>query len=597
MAKLKAADLKALPDDMFGLPKTRQYPMPDEEHVRSAIRFFRYCKEKDRKELAENIVRRAKELKMKIKVQPSNPFYKYAKKYLSPDGEIILEFHIGQLSPIVPLQPERILSKFQYDEKESKVPFLTQMDKLKRIWDNQNISTDKKTNMSHEILKECISLKKPITADIFMIYEAIDMINYLQTPIPDSTTNNLPLAYRISDNDSLIINDLMTKYTDEIPKEIIANNIKKINNTSKSDLAYTYILYNNLFSKDTKDYVADTITDSQLNDLENRIYISNSTLNKYLPIFSSDDKSRINSDGVDENAIAHIEAILRLVENPFRLESTVVKLAKKALSSDFIINNDIAQIHLIKMVNEDEVIKGYHVIDIQEKPFFFIENFDGSIYYTLPLQRNGGVIDFFCVKVFKPGDQDYNDNFISYICGAKLDGFKLSIKGIRYNPQNSINLESQDFKDLLDGFRINGKGNISLIIGIDRSWYEKLSLCEKEMKTNLSEESEDLSAYKHNLCFLFALINVINRDYANWSPNTIGDKGSEDYKDAIKTMNKAIELFKEGIKTISKRDTEFVFTKFFIANDYASKLDIFEQGIDDGEFDQKVLAAYNWIIR
>ena len=77
MAKLTSSQLKALPDEYFGLPKTRQYPMPDEEHVIKAIQFFRYCKPENKDELAKNINRRAKELKMHIKVQPSSAFYKY----------------------------------------------------------------------------------------------------------------------------------------------------------------------------------------------------------------------------------------------------------------------------------------------------------------------------------------------------------------------------------------------------------------------------------------------------------------------------------------------------------------------------------------
>ena len=36
MAKLKAASRNALADRVFGLPKTREYPMPDKNHARLA---------------------------------------------------------------------------------------------------------------------------------------------------------------------------------------------------------------------------------------------------------------------------------------------------------------------------------------------------------------------------------------------------------------------------------------------------------------------------------------------------------------------------------------------------------------------------------
>jgi len=36
MAKLKASSRNALADRVFGLPKTREYPMPDKNHARLA---------------------------------------------------------------------------------------------------------------------------------------------------------------------------------------------------------------------------------------------------------------------------------------------------------------------------------------------------------------------------------------------------------------------------------------------------------------------------------------------------------------------------------------------------------------------------------
>ena len=44
-----------LPNEVFGLPKKRKYPMPDKKHVFSAIKFFNFVDEEDEKELAKNI--------------------------------------------------------------------------------------------------------------------------------------------------------------------------------------------------------------------------------------------------------------------------------------------------------------------------------------------------------------------------------------------------------------------------------------------------------------------------------------------------------------------------------------------------------------
>lgn len=52
---------KELPDNLFGLPQRREYPMPDAAHVRAAEAYFRYCPEELKPELARNILRFAQE--------------------------------------------------------------------------------------------------------------------------------------------------------------------------------------------------------------------------------------------------------------------------------------------------------------------------------------------------------------------------------------------------------------------------------------------------------------------------------------------------------------------------------------------------------
>ena len=81
-AVLNAKKRNEIPDELFGLPKERKYPLNDGAHVRKAIQFFKYCESHKRNELATNINKRIKELKMDITVSEDNPFYKYANKSL-----------------------------------------------------------------------------------------------------------------------------------------------------------------------------------------------------------------------------------------------------------------------------------------------------------------------------------------------------------------------------------------------------------------------------------------------------------------------------------------------------------------------------------
>lgn len=75
----------------FGLPNTKQYPMPDAAHVRSAIKFFNYVKPSQEKELAHNIIKRMKELGVNdVEIGDKNRL----SKYISNDDTIA---HYGRL--------------------------------------------------------------------------------------------------------------------------------------------------------------------------------------------------------------------------------------------------------------------------------------------------------------------------------------------------------------------------------------------------------------------------------------------------------------------------------------------------------------------
>ena len=87
-ARLTAAQRRALPDDAFGLPKERKYPLivKDESgnyewnHLRDAIAYFHTCKdETKKKELAGNIAKVIKKYNVDIEIKPNNKIRTYAK--------------------------------------------------------------------------------------------------------------------------------------------------------------------------------------------------------------------------------------------------------------------------------------------------------------------------------------------------------------------------------------------------------------------------------------------------------------------------------------------------------------------------------------
>ena len=55
--RLDTEERKEIPNNEFGLPERREYPMPDAAHVRAAEAYFRYCPEELKPRLAKAILR------------------------------------------------------------------------------------------------------------------------------------------------------------------------------------------------------------------------------------------------------------------------------------------------------------------------------------------------------------------------------------------------------------------------------------------------------------------------------------------------------------------------------------------------------------
>lgn len=67
--RLDAEERRKLKDSDFGIPESREFPMPDAAHVRAAESYFRYAPEDKKGELARRILQKAK----KFGVHVSSP--------------------------------------------------------------------------------------------------------------------------------------------------------------------------------------------------------------------------------------------------------------------------------------------------------------------------------------------------------------------------------------------------------------------------------------------------------------------------------------------------------------------------------------------
>ena len=70
-----------LPDNVFGIPQERKYPMPDEKHTRSAIKLFNHVEPKYEEQLAKAIIKNMKKYNIDASVVgPNNRLRKYLPK-------------------------------------------------------------------------------------------------------------------------------------------------------------------------------------------------------------------------------------------------------------------------------------------------------------------------------------------------------------------------------------------------------------------------------------------------------------------------------------------------------------------------------------
>ena len=67
-----------IPDNEFGIPQERKYPLDTESHVRSAVKMFNYVEPKYEEQLARAVIKKMKKFGIKdMKISKENRLYKY----------------------------------------------------------------------------------------------------------------------------------------------------------------------------------------------------------------------------------------------------------------------------------------------------------------------------------------------------------------------------------------------------------------------------------------------------------------------------------------------------------------------------------------
>lgn len=591
MAKLTAAQLKALPDSMFGLPKTRQYPMPDKAHVIKAIQFFKFCKDSDKPELAKNINRRAKELKMQIKVQPSSAFYKYADKSILKEAVLIQEFHIGQLSPIVTLQPEVLRMSFGNGKREdSDGP----LERLNKIW-GSNMSLDEKKESTATIVTGAIKEGCEVNAQMLAILEGIDDMAYMQSSWTPDEENTPNLASRLYDRNNefyMIIQDAIREHRlDDILKIMKSMTPGTMFACTVALVKYTTELTNN-----EKRFILDRIP--KMPEPIKLINLFNVFTDNNDPNLVHKDNENVVKNMTDEDIYA-INGFINMITDVRKLW-IIERIACRNFNANktdiFVgITGDLAegntdslgvrmQLEIFRLMETNPSI-GYYRKTLENGFLNFIRI--GRRIYTVSYVYSETRYHLHLICVIDYDNPEYNQNMVSFIMGSDIK-FKIITRTITMPEREHPSLEASDFASVYKGIQINTNGNVSFMIDELQPWDDKLAICKKMMERNLKDK--EYENYKNNLCALYSLINII---YNKYNPTLMDD--SAEAKAGIHTMDKATTLFRNGIEQMNKIQPEFNFIDYYLSQHYNDKLEVFTS-MDDKELRDEATIAYRWII-
>lgn len=178
--KLVLSEEESKEDMFYGLPELKKYPMPDEKHVLSAIRFFNYVSPENEEELAKNIKKKMKEYNISSDhVGDKNRL----KKYIKEDAIVISEFEFDnfddiQLSLVFDLGSVLVENTFHY---------------LDALYSNKNIPNHL-ANRIYSYIMNTFEGKK----DYLEYCSRSEYYRYMTNNAPKDITKYIPTALKVN---------------------------------------------------------------------------------------------------------------------------------------------------------------------------------------------------------------------------------------------------------------------------------------------------------------------------------------------------------------------------------------------------------------
>lgn len=567
MAKLTSEQRNNLPEDVFGIPEDRAYPMPDEAHVRSAITYFHACPQGKKKELADNINRMAKKYNMKVSLKPHSPFKPYADKEILEEGATLV---IEGFSLPVEVSKILIQERFHVDPNHTVRTFNEYHDEEK--FQHINPHTRMPNQLLDDRIQSAINIAIRNAAKNYLDKEYLLNGGKPRTKIQDFVyDSDLNMCYDITRNfvyggsvDDPYIQDAIRECSCIYDKDMVKNAFGEVRKHTKSPVV-------NKFIDDLISSIDKTPKMSLLDNVDTKLRLAIDAKGSITALNTNFDGEIImarqpNFRNFTEKEIYDIENNIKAID-----ELGLRTLNKLCNEFGFPVWKDGIRLHgVILGMEGQKIIDGYYIAGDREETsnsmFHYFVKMSGVIYMPVHLYNIGNECKVTMIKLF---DNDVHpqyfatilDDFYRHKCLKlpKMPIRTITMKGNYPGTRDGVDLEKSP---ALEGIHISKDGNIRFYFNISTSYMDKYSAIHTALKEDAS--SHNIPAMKHDLAYLFALIASIEAQFMHKDV----DEGTPEYKDAIKARAFAKNDFKKYMKIVQKADPKFNFIKFYTENNY-----------------------------
>jgi len=568
-AKLSSEHRNDLPDSEFGLPKERKFPLNDENHVRSAITFFKYAKPNQRRELAKNINLRLKKFDMSVNVSENNPFYKYIdRKYLAESVVIEATFSYEEgkykdnydniIKWLVKAKDQYIYEAFILNAEYTVYEFIKTINPMDDkefpyfmhdINDLFNIiyydyfhyieyAGDSSSILYYDVFNDIRNaIMTKVKCNHFYLNKEFNLYNDILGKVLGTIANNFYYHFRIR---SEIYWSLMHKQNDGLDiGDLDLNIFNPIDFPTPEKVNSIVIKFDYNHLPDTADCPGVWVgvrkkLESVKNQLENELYIINKSIKMEITNIENIDIQNIP----DENIQKKIDT----------LQNMYTMITKDKLN--YILSNnytyELSQVDIVRLC-KTEYIDNVKYMHFRDRDGYFLVGYNKNTMY-IPAKLKD------IENTYKPEEVqcvfkliEVDDSVFTYLMNND-NLFKAKIINLRFaNPvQVQYNTET-----LTEGLSINENGDIKITINPKKSYMTEYAEAHRILIENY--KNKNYEAMKQNVAFMFLLISIIERDkrYKNREP------------EIVKARAFAINDFKTYLSYIQKNDPKFNFEQYY----------------------------------